>query len=66
MDNFFLLIICLLIIILWAIGCFHYYIHKCIITTLMDDREIPVVDAEIVENVFEEDLPVVEIVIDEN
>ena len=65
MEGFILLIAMLLIIVITAISCFHCLIHRCILGVLNDEPEIPVVEADIVEDVLEDDIPVIEIVIDQ-
>ena len=65
MEGFILLMAMLLIIIFWAICCFHLLIHRCILSVLNDEPEIPVVEANIVEDVLEDDIPIIEIVIDQ-
>ena len=64
-EGFILLMTMLLIIIISVISCFHCLIHRCILSVLNDEPEIPVVEADIVEDVLEDDIPVIEIVIDQ-
>jgi len=66
MPDFFLLIVFLLIVIISAVSCIHCLIHRCILSVLNDEPEIPVVEADIVEaDIVDDDIPVIEIVIDQ-
>ena len=66
MEGILLLILMLLIIIFWAICSFHWLIRSCIRTTIMNEPELPVVHAVRTEDVLENNIPIIEIVIEEN